>query len=169
MNKSSLSKNRWIWGPILVVLLFLVVALFSQKSVKTELLVPFEPGSVWKVLMNTPEYRAWNPVLVPITGKIELGATIRYQWKQPDGHTVEVDSKVVELIENQLLHQRGGVWGVLTFDHRYQLFPVQEGTLVVQSEVYKGIGVLLWNAQQMEPEYQKVNEALLARLSNETK
>ncbi|MEM7281125.1 MAG: hypothetical protein AAF438_05815, partial [Pseudomonadota bacterium] len=55
--------------------------------------------------------------------------------------------------------------GILTFDHRYVLTPQDEGVLVTQSEVYRGIGVWFWDAKQMEPAYQSVNDALAKRVA----
>lgn len=158
---------------LLLILLILgvlgLVATFSKKSVRTEIYIPAEPNVIWEVLMATSEYQHWNPVLIPESGNIQHGAKIRYQWNQPGGQTIEIESKVLELVENRLLHQRGGTPGILTFDHRYQIHPDNSGSRVIQSEEYRGIGVWFWNAQQMEPEYKKVNEALKTRVEESFK
>ena len=146
-----------------IIAALIALALLSRKSVYTELLIPSTEDRVWSVLMNEAGYEDWNPVLVPLNGELTLGATVRYLWKQPSGD-IEINSKVVDLVENQRLHQRGGTPGVLTFDHTYTLTPQDSGVLVTQSEVYRGIGVWFWDAKQMKPAYQSVNEALAKRV-----
>lgn len=155
--------NKWII-IFAIVLIVILLAFLSEKSVKTEITVPSNASSIWSVLMNTAQYKEWNPVLVPLSGQLAEGNTIRYQWNQANGEPIEIDSKVIELIENKLLHQRGGTPGVLTFDHRYELFEDGSKTKIVQSEVYRGIGVLFWDASQMEPQYSNVNKALLEQV-----
>ncbi len=158
-------NNKWLLFVIVLLLLLVLAAAFSKKSVKTEIFIPATAENIWLVLMNEADYKNWNPVLIPLSGTFEAGNTIHYQWNQPSGEQIEMDATIVELIDNELLHQRGGTPGLLTFDHRYELFPEEGGTRVVQSEVYRGIGVWFWNAQQMQAEYAKVNEALQSQLS----
>ena len=165
MEIVSIIKSKWLLVFIAVIILLVITAVFAKKSVRTEILIPAKAQNIWAVLMDEAGYKNWNPILVPLKGEIENGAKIRYRWKQANGEFIEIESKVIELNENKLLHQRGGTPGILTFDHRYQLFPEDGETRIVQSEVYRGIGVLFWNASQMEPQYQKVNEALRDRIS----
>ncbi len=155
-----------IWITAIAVIAVIVLAIVSEKSVRTEVLIPTSPDKVWSVLMDEQGYAQWNPVLVPLQGEIAQGNTITYRWTQANGEAIEVNSKVINLKEYSELHQRGGTPGVLTFDHRYNLTQTGNGTLVVQSEVYKGIGVLFWDASQMEPAYQRVNEALKTRVAS---
>lgn len=152
------------WITALAITVAIALAIFSEKSVRTEIMIPSSPEKVWAVLMDKDRYAQWNPVLVPLKGEIAQGNTITYQWTQGSGESIEIDSRVLLLKEQSELHQRGGTPGLLTFDHKYNLSPTESGTLVVQSEVYKGIGVLFWDASQMEPAYQRVNEALKARV-----
>ena len=62
------------------------------------------------------------------------------------------------------LNQGGGIFGILTFDHRWLLEPVEEGTRVTQHEEYRGIWVWFWDAGWVEPSYRKANEALRDRI-----
>lgn len=156
--------NKLLASVTMLLVLLAALAIFSVKRVSTEIIIESTPEKIWSVLMDESGYQHWNPVLLPLEGDISQGATIRYQWTQANGGSVEIDSRVMSLVENVELHQRGGTPGVLTFDHRYTLTPSKGGTLVQQTEVYRGIGVLFWDANQMEPAYQKVNEALKERV-----
>ena len=164
MEIVSIVKSKWMIVLVVVIALLVVTAVIAKKSVRTEIIIPAPVGAIWEVLMDEEGYKDWNPVLVPLKGNLTDEAVMRYSWRQANGESLEIDSKVIEIKQNKLLHQRGGTPGILTFDHRYQLFSEEGGTRVVQSEVYRGIGVLFWNASQMEPQYQQVNEALQNRV-----
>ena len=154
------TRNKWAWAAVIVLSSLVILAAFSKKSVKTEIVIPVDADVVWSVLMDGNNYNQWNPVLTPQSDSFQIGETISYHWNLPGGESIEVEAKIVELVERELLHQRGGTVGLLTFNHRYQLYSEETGTRVVQSEAYRGIGVWFWDAHQMGLEYQKVNQAL---------
>lgn len=145
---------------VLFIVVLGLLAVFSSKRISTEITIPADSEAIWSVLMDVESYRHWNPVLIPLAGNLQEGAIVRYQWQQPSGEVLEIESKVLTLNNKVLLHQKGGTSGLLTFNHRYQLTPLDGKTRVVQSEVYRGIGVWFWDAEQMEPQYAAVNRAL---------
>lgn len=157
-------NSKWYLAVAAACIVILSFTFLSRKSVKAEIFIPADASSIWSVLLNTSDYARWNPVLTPISGQIKPHSKIQYRWNQPNGQTVEIESAVIAFVENELLHQKGGTAGLLTFDHRYTLETDDAGTWVIQSEVYRGIGVWFWDAQQMESEYQKVNAALKKRV-----
>ena len=150
-------KSKWI-------LLVLPLALLSCKAVHTEITIPAEPETIWAVLADTSGYKAWNPVLVPIEGDFREGAKIKYQMVQPDGKKSEVMARIKKLTKPRELNQAGGIFGILTFDHKWLLEPVDGGTRVTQHEEYRGIWVWFWDASWVEPTYRKANEALKERV-----
>ncbi len=155
------------WAIIVLVpaVLLIVLYLAGRKSVQTELIIPADPEKIWAVLMDLHGYREWNPVLIPLKGELLEGAEIRYEMIQPDGRTSGLNAKVKKLIDQKLLNQFGGIPGLLTFDHKYILDPVEEGTRVTIHEDYRGIGVPFWNASWVEPAYEKINIELEKRVS----
>ena len=155
----TILKSKWI--VIIMPLVFL-----SCKAVHTEITIPADPEIIWSVLSDTPGYKAWNPVLVPIEGDLREGEKIKYQMTQPDGKQSEITARVKKMVELRELNQCGGIPGILTFDHKYLLKPVDEGTQVTQHEEYRGIGVLFWDSGWVEPAYRKVNEALRDRVAH---
>ncbi len=68
-------------------------------------------------------------------------------------------------VENKQLRQKGGMAGVLTFDHQWLLQPVEGGTKVTQFEVDRGFYVWFWDDSWVVPSYTKTAEALAARVS----
>jgi hypothetical protein len=105
-----------------------------------------------------------NPVLIPIEGDIQQGEKLKYRMIQPDGKESEVKAKVLEATQEKMLNQFGGIWGILTFNHKWLLDPVNGGTRVTQHEEYRGIGVLFWDYGWVEPTYAQANEALKKRV-----
>ena len=156
----KISSNLIKYSVLIAVLLFLS----SCSSVHTQLIIPAQPEKVWSVLMDAPGYKEWNPVLVPIKGELREGEIIKYKMTQPNGETAELEAEVIKIDKGKELNQYGGLWGFLTFDHRYILEPVEGGTQVTQHEDYRGIGVWFWDECWVEPAYQKVNEALRDRV-----
>jgi hypothetical protein len=161
---ASKKKSKWIISLAALAVILLVMFLLGCKSVHTEIFIPASPEKVWGVLMDASGYKAWNPVLVPLEGEIKEGQKIKYRWTQPDGTQSEISATVIRLIPPKELNQYGGTPGILTFDHKWLLEPVKDGTRVTQQEEYRGIGVLFWDAGQMEPAYQKVNASLKNRV-----
>ena len=153
-----------IFNPKWIVLGLLSICV-GCETFHTEIIIPADPETVWSVLMDTPGYKEWNPLLVPIEGNLQEGQKIKYQMTQPDGKQSELTSRVKKIVANKELNQGGGIPGILTFDHKYILEPVDGGTRVTQHEVDRGIGLLFWDSSWVEPTYQKVNEALKDRVA----
>ena len=64
------------------------------------------------------------------------------------------------------LRRTGGIPGVLSFDNRVTLSPVDGGTRVVQHESYGGIGVWFWNPSRYEGAYQSAIRGLGQRVAS---
>ena len=157
-----ISELREHWMVIfLIIPIALIIAAFSlEKTVKAEILIPKDAHFVWAVIVSTGEYEYWNPAFLLLSGSLKEGSMMQYRWQQVDKKAVDIKSKVIKIEENKLLHQRGGTAGILTFDHQYQLIQEQDATLVIQTETYRGLGLLFWDVSQMQPVYEQVNQAL---------
>ena len=57
----------------LVLVSLAILLLVSRKSVHSEIIIPALPQEIWKVLMDQNAYPEWNPVLIPVRGKLEKG------------------------------------------------------------------------------------------------
>lgn len=139
-------------------------SLFGRASVHTETIIPAPVDMVWSVLSNIEEIKIWNPVLIPVEGKLQEGQKLKYRMVQPGGKESVAIAKVVKIIPAQLVNQHGGIPGILTFNHTWSLEQVEAGTKVIQHEEYRGFGVWFWDYSWVEPAYQKSNEALRARV-----
>lgn len=151
-------------GVVAAILVVLVVT--GRKSVHSEIEIAASPEDVWQVLMDKDAYREWNPVLIPVDGKLEEGAKVTYEFHQDANTSSVISSKVIKLETNRLLNQGGGVPGVVTFNHSYTLVPTASGTKVIIHEEYRGVYVNFWKPQPVEEAYKRLNEALKKRVES---
>lgn len=154
-----MKKNIMLLLTVVVVLIALI-AVFSVKQVSTTIEIPLPPEQVWQTLVDPESYPLWNATLEPIEGEIRAGGKVKYRWTPAGGEPIEVTSRVTKLVAPVRLEQRGGTPGVLAYHHRYLLIDVGGNTSLTQRETYRGIGVWFWDASQMQPAYERVNQSL---------
>lgn len=137
---------------------------FGHKAVDVRMTISATPQQVWSIITDSKHYKDWNTVMVVLEGELQEGQTLKYQFQQDDNTSYTIRTTVKKRVENRLLNQKGGTPGVLTFDHRYILEPVPQGTRVVIHEEYRGIGVHFWDPAPVEAAYQRLNLALTGRV-----
>ena len=148
---------------ILLVASIIILYIRGNKSVHAEIIIQAEESYVWSALTNLDSVRKWNSILVPIEGELKEGGAIKYTFYEEGKDPAVMSAKVVTIQENRLINQRGGIVGILTFNHRYELEPIYGATKVTIHETYKGIGVNFWNPSSVQVAYEK----LLLQLKNE--
>ncbi|MEM7584327.1 MAG: SRPBCC domain-containing protein [Acidobacteriota bacterium] len=148
--------------------IIMATALLGHKIIHTEIVIPAMPENVWPVLTDAPGYSSWNPVMVEVEGEYREGAKLTYRVRETSGKESTMTSKVIRLVERRELRQFGGIRGILTFEHRWILEPVDGGTRVTQHEEYRGVGVWFWDASWVEPAYSRANEALREKVLEAT-
>jgi hypothetical protein len=157
-------KSKVMIIATVIVVTLVVLFLIGRKSVHSEIIISAQPQEVWQVLMDKEAYREWNPVLIPLSGELEAGAKVNYEFAQDENTKSEITSTVKKIVDKELLNQGGGIPGVLTFNHKYILESVEGGTKVTIHEDYRGIGVTFWNPKPVEKAYERLNEALKERV-----
>ena len=146
-----------------VALIILSITLLGCASRQTEIIIPASPDKIWTVLTDTDGYKEWNPVFVPLKGrleKVEEGEFLTWSYTQPGQDPVDTELKVVKFVENEKFIQKGGIWGILDVKHNWLLESVPDGTRVTNLEEWSGIGVLFWDYSWVEPTYKEMNENL---------
>ena len=161
----SLSLLKWGVAAIALVLVLLAAAmLVLRKTFHAEMMIPAPPEAVWAVLMDTQAYPQWNPVFVALEGDYAEGKKVVTTVRDPNGAVYAIGSRVKTLRPNEELRQTGGLFGIITFDHRWRLKPAPGGTRIVQHEVDRGIALLFMDLTWIEPAYAAANEALAERV-----
>lgn len=158
-------SSKWfVIALVLACLILLVLYFLGRKSVHAELVIPATPEEVWSVLSDASGFKDWNPVLVPVEGEFREEAKLNYQMTGPDGKKTDVQAKVIKFVDQKLLNQYGGIPGIMTFNHTFRLEQMEGGTLVIQHEEYRGIGVVFWDPSWFETAYLKALENLRDRV-----
>ena len=143
----------------------LIIASFlTSKTFEAEITIAAAPEKIWEVLMDTGAYPDWNPTFVKVSGPYKVGTKMSLRVMKPDGAFVEMRPTLKALVPNRELHQGGGVPGVLTYNHRWTLQPVEGGTLVRQTDVDRGAFLWFWDSGWIEPAFRLANEALARRV-----
>lgn len=148
------SKGMIIVLSILIILIVLFIT--GRKSVHSEILINAFPNDVWVTLTDINGHKDWNKVLIPQGGEYKVGNKITYQFYEPGKEAVEMSGEVIEIKENELLNQKGGVKGILTFDHRYIIKSEGNNTKVIIHEDYRGIAVNFWNPSSVQLAYDQL-------------
>ena len=153
---------------LIVVALIAVAALvwLPRKSVEANLLIEAPPEAVWAMLTDTGNYATWNPIFVGVIGDMRPGGELALDMKLEDGRVSQITVTVNAMIEYQSIQQSAGVPGILTAHHEWSLEPVKEGTLVVQRETYRGVGVLFYDPAYVELLYAEGLKNLRAVLTD---
>ena len=152
------------WGLPSFFIVAAAASFATSKTFRAEIVIPAPPEAVWSVLVDTAAYPEWNPVFVRVDGAYAEGRKVRNTVRDPNGANLEITALVKTMRPPAELRQSGGVPGVLTFDHRWLLESVENGTRVTQLEVDRGMGLWFWNSDWIEPAYARTNEALAARV-----
>ena len=152
---------------IVLVLIFAAALVWLlRKSVEARLLVEAPPKAVWTMLTDTGNYAAWNPIFVGVSGDLLPGGELALDMKLEDGQLSQITVTVDAMIEYQSIRQSAGVPGILTAHHEWSLEPAKEGTLVVQRETYRGVGVLFYDPAYVELLYAEGLRNLRAMLTD---
>lgn len=155
----------WAVGGLAVLVALLLVGLAGRKSVHAERVIPHPAPAIWALVTDAAGYEDWNPILVHAEGRFEEGATMRYRMRTANGDTTPVETLVRRFVLEREINQFGGMRGVLTFSHTWQLEPAAGGTRVIQHEEYRGIGVWFWSPAWVEAAYHDGLLALERRLA----
>ena len=160
----TILASKWTIAALLLVVVLLILFLLGKKSVHTEIIIEASAVDVWEVLTDFENAKVWNEVLIPVEGELAVGNTVTYEFRENANSSSTMPATVKHMEPNQLLNQGGGLWGILTFDHRYILEAEGNATRVTIHEDYRGIMVPFWNPASVEQAYGRLLEALNQRV-----
>ncbi|MEA4916920.1 SRPBCC domain-containing protein [Proteiniphilum sp.] len=133
------------------------------KEIKTEILIEASPEKIWAILRDFEEYPNWNPFIVSIKGKLEEGSKIKANIKPPDGKEMIFKPTILTKIDNKELSWLGKVLidGLFDGEHKFELIDNGNGTVTfIQSEIFRGVFVWLFNPQKTENGFNEMNKRL---------
>jgi hypothetical protein len=112
-------------------------------EIRTEIEIDAPPQQVWRVLADFPRYPEWNPFIVGVSGKLELGARLSLVEIEPESHrehAVEVRVKRCEVDRELRWLAHTVMKGLLDGEHFLLLEGVgAQNTRVIHGENTTGI------------------------------
>jgi hypothetical protein len=98
------------------------------------------PERVWAVLADLPSYPQWHPVFLGVSGQLTAGGRLTVTTTHPaTGRTMTVKVKVLTAEPTAELRWVSNVLGFMRSERSFALRPDEGGTLLVQTETYRGL------------------------------
>jgi hypothetical protein len=131
------------------------------------------PAQVWAVLADLDRYPSWNPFIVAATGTVQPGERLVLRMQPVGGRATTVRPRLLEVVPGRRLRWLGrvGLPGLLDAEHDFVLEADEDGTLLVQREVFRGVLVplvarMLWRTTL--PAFRAMDEALRVQVEQQT-
>jgi hypothetical protein len=129
-----------------------------------------EPETVWRHLTDLTGYAEWNPFITRASGDAEPGSRLELRMEPPGGRAVTVRPRVTKVFPGTALEWVGhlGVPGIFDARHRFDLFPTDAGTHLVQHETFTGVLVRPLRRSldtRTRAGFEAMNDALRRRLT----
>jgi hypothetical protein len=111
-----------------------------MKQIETRIEIAATAEVVWDVLMDFPSYAAWNPMVVGIIGKPEVGNQLEIKIALKNGKRLTFRPTVVEHDGGRRFAWLGkvGVRGVFDGLHRFEVQNGGTGSTFIHSEEFRG-------------------------------
>jgi hypothetical protein len=112
-----------------------------MRSIDTEILIAAPAARIWSELVDFAAHPSWDPLFASLAGELEVGARLEVRFRQ--GMTMR--PRVTELEPGRVLEWHGKLafGGLFDGRHRFELVPVEGGTLLRHTEKFTGILVPL--------------------------
>ena len=87
-----------------------------MKELKTEIKIDAAPSLVRDVLMDFENYFKWNPFVISIKGKAEVGSYLENKIKMSDKKSMDFKPEVLVVDENKEFRWKGKMFVNGLFD-----------------------------------------------------
>ena len=140
-----------------------------MHKITTEIDIAAPAREVWAVLMDFGSYGEWNPFIIGLEGRPEVGARLEARLQPPGGKAMTFKPTVTAIEEERFFQWLGkvGFNGVFDGRHSFRLNPTEHGTRFEHSEQFTGIlagPVIKKIGDSTDAGFTAMNEALKARV-----
>ena len=110
-------------------------------EVSTTIEIAATPENVWAVLADLANYAKWHPMYGGVTGQLAAGSTLTITTTHPKtGRTMTAKVNVRSAEPGTELRWASRLLGVTISKRTFRLSPAADGTLLVQTGTYRGLG-----------------------------
>ena len=112
-----------------------------MKRIETRTEISAAPDDLWAVLTDFPSYPAWNPMVVAISGKREVGSRLDVKIAMKNGRRMTFHPTLVEYEEGRRFAWLGkvAVRGVFDGLHRFEVENGGATSTFIHSEEFRGL------------------------------
>jgi len=142
-------------------------------SISTETEIDAPPARVWRVLVDLPAYREWNPFIVEATGTVAVGETLALRMALPGRAPMSIKPRLLVVAPERELRWKGRLIlpGLFDGEHAFVLTPLDGGrTQLHHWERFSGLLLPIARGLVYEGTVQSfhaLNAALAKRASKE--
>jgi hypothetical protein len=136
-------------------------------EVTTTVEIAATPDHVWAVLSDLASYPRWHPVFLSVTGQLAAGNTLTITTTHPtSGRTITGKVRVRAVEPDRELRWVSKMAGVTISERVFALSPAAAGTVLVQSQTYRGLGgqrggrLTLTALSRIQDAFEAINEAI---------
>ncbi len=96
---------------------------------------------VWQTLIDFPAYAKWDPFMISIVCKAEVGQSLRVTIVPAGQKAMSFKPTLTNVETNRLLQWRGKLVfpGIFDGGHRFEIIPNASGVTFAQSERFTGV------------------------------
>jgi hypothetical protein len=139
-----------------------------MRSISTEIVINAPASRVWSILTRFDRYPVWNPFILSIEGRPEVGARLKVKIAPPGQSAMIFRSRVLAATPNRELRWLGRLLlpGFFDGEHLFKLKPRKAGCQFLHSEKFSGLLVMIAGSkmlQNTEQGFKAMNEALKSR------
>jgi hypothetical protein len=136
-------------------------------EVTTSIEIAAAPDHVWAVLSDLASYPQWHPVFLSVTGQLAVGGTLTITTTHPtSGRTITGKVGVRTVEPGRELRWVSKLAGMTISERVFALSPDAAGTLLVQSQTYRGLGgqrggrLTLTALTRIQSAFEAINQAI---------
>jgi hypothetical protein len=135
-----------------------------DTTISADIEIAAAPERVWAVLTDLDGYRAWNPVWREASGQLTPGSKVTITSARPTSDKIlTVKVKVVTDDPPTVLRWRSNMLlGLSGSTHSFVLTPEAGGTLLVQSQAYRGMFTRFpyQTIRRIQSSFEAINQAI---------
>ena len=139
-----------------------------MKNLHTEITINAPAEKVWNILTNFEKFGEWNPFILSIEGKQEIGAQLKVVLKNGNGTSV-FKPKVLILEKNKAFEWLGSlpIPGLFNGQHHFKLEKISEHQInFIHGEQFSGLlaGIIMKQiGEATQQSFMAMNKALKER------
>ena len=159
---------------VTIILITLINIHVMAKEIKTEIIIHASPERVWEILMDFDSYPDWNPFIISIIGRAEVGEKIKAHIVPQGAKGMTFKPVVLVKKENEELKWLGNLLfkGLFDGEHQFVIQDNGDGTVLFQqNETFTGLLVKVFPKSLYTNSmagFEAMNLALKERAENST-